>query len=296
MKNSFFRNLYLNYGSTYLQALVYKDEESQHTIHFVYISNGNCLENWKDDETGTLIDILALGSEDQHSIQLAEQILKGHEVHTIILPTAGCVNKTSRRFQSKGVSKIVSGNGDLICGDWKFTYWSKNGILNIYHDRNLTNEKEELVMGKMAIAYQSSCSSCFKKDAEYCETDCLQWNDCDALNDNAGNFEDEICTGTLILGGGISGMDQESLAFIRRRKSRLRTIFLAKEEQNISQMSSFLGMFDDRKYRYYLGGDKNKELVADIILSSPYARYQSLCRYGVCINGCFLKENSEKDC
>lgn len=288
MQLDIFKNRFLEYAGSYFQIMTCTDEVHHHKVNFVYISNGDCLDKWRNSGTGELIDILALGTGTRECMAIAENILRDHEVHTIIFPSAG--EEFVRQMEEKGVSRVLSGNGEFVSGSIRFVYWSDNGFLSVYHDRADDVSQAELVMGKMAIQAFQRCEFAAFGTTEVCETGCQQWNDCDALNNKAGSGE-EKCVGTLILGAGIFSQTDKYMEFIRKKKKRIRTFLFAFNGKSFPQITRILNIRNDRQYCYYLGGQGDAALAAEITLSSPYARYQLLENgYGVCISGCFMKD------
>lgn len=280
----------MSYSGSYLNTMAYRNEGFQRTIYFVYISDGKCLKNWEDDESGTLIDILALGTGEEESLRLVDRILEGHEVHTIILPAIQSEKEISRRFRAKGVAEILSGDGVLLRDDWKFYYWSDEGYLSVFHDILPDSEAGDIVMGGKAFRFFSDCTPYLKQDEKCCGINCLQCSDCDALNGES-SFEDGVCMGTLILGKGACTNSSRFVDFIRTYKNQIRTMLFALDGKDFSQIPEILQIKNQPLYCYYLGGYCDAGLAAQVSLSGPYARYQSLENgYGVCISGCFIDE------
>ncbi|WP_373211917.1 hypothetical protein [Ruminococcus sp. 5_1_39BFAA] len=106
------------------------------TLSFMYISDGNDLSAWRDDQTGSMIDILAIGTGEDSSIKLVDKILEGHEVETLIFPMGENKEALERHFKKKGVSRLLTGDGFLKRGDWNFTYWTDNGHLSVIVGKN----------------------------------------------------------------------------------------------------------------------------------------------------------------
>ncbi|MDO4277155.1 MAG: hypothetical protein Q4D16_26135 [Eubacteriales bacterium] len=271
--------------------MAYRNEGFQRAIYFVYISDGKCLKNWKDDDSGALIDILALGTGEEESLSLVDRILEEHEVHTVILPGIEGEREISRRFSAKGVAEILSGNGVLLRDDWKFCYWSDQGYLSVFHDIIPHSQAGDIVMGERPFRDLSECTPYLEQGGRCCGVDCLQCNDCDALN-GENSFEDGVCTGTLILGKGACTDSGRYVDFVRVHKNQIRVILLAFDGKDFSRVSEILEIKDEPLYCYYLGGYGDAGLAAEVALSGPYARYQSLENgYGVCISGCFIDED-----
>lgn len=106
------------------------------TLSFMYISDGNYLSEWKDDETGSMIGILAIGTGEDSSIELVDKILEGHEIGILIFPMGENREALERHFEKRGVSRLLTGSGCLNQGEWDLTYWTDNGHLNVIVAKN----------------------------------------------------------------------------------------------------------------------------------------------------------------
>ena len=127
----------MRYGESYLHTMCLQGEQEDQQMHFIYISDGNCLPDWEDDGTGSMIDILAVGTGQDNSIGLVDKILEGHEVETLIFPLGEKKEPLIRHFQKKGVSRILTGDGCLKRGGWQLTYWTDSDCLSIYYEWSL---------------------------------------------------------------------------------------------------------------------------------------------------------------
>ena len=256
--------------------------------HFVFLSNGNCdFEIWDGGE-GIRIAALAFGIWDEKTMALTRQIRKSHEIECMIFPGGPEEEKIRKELMEMGIPRVLTGDGKLLLGPWELCFWSRNGSLSIFHDRISGKTPEEYLMGELNILDETMCTVLGGRDQEYCETNCLQFADSDALNGRK-IADGGLCTGTLILG-------EQYPESWKAYRDRIRTVFLTVERKAYPMFSRELHVGEDRLYRYIFGGNLSDSQVGHLILSSPYIRYQSLKNHhGACINGCFLSGLQKRD-
>ena len=295
MQNLFFRNLYACEDDCYVQIFSCKcqnqliqNQLNQNQLyhnfvekHFVFLSNGNCnFEIW-DDKKQTEIDILAFGVWNEETLGLTRRILSSHRIRCVIFPENPQGEEIRQKLMHLGIARVLTGEGKEMLGPWMLRFWSRQGYLSVFHDYWLSNASEELVMGELNISNDTACASLSGREQEYCETSCLQFMDSDALNGRLP-ADGEICTGTLILG-------REYPECWDSCRDKIRAVLLTSEKKEYPLLIRALSEAKDRLYHYIFGGNLSNSQAGQLILSSPYIRYQSLKRHNsVCINGCYV--------